>query len=258
MERIDIFIDKSVEKNASIYFEKAKKAKKKLEGAKEALEKTKGKLNNLKKEKETIIEKKEKQIKRTKKEWFERFRWFYSSDSFLIIGGRDATTNEIIIKKYTDKDDLVFHTDIAGSPFVVVKSNKKKIPERTIEETAEFTATFSRAWRLGLSFTEVYYILPEQVSKKAKAGEYLKKGAFMIYGKKNYLSPKINMAVGLYKGKVMSGPVSAIKKHCKDFFVIEQGDEKPSAIAKEINKKFNTDLDDIIKALPSGNCRIKK
>ena len=258
--KIDIYTDKSVEQNASIYFEKAKKAKKKMEGAKEALEKTKKKLEALRKEKEVIVEKKEKEkeIKKTKKEWFENFRWFYSSDGFLVIGGRDATTNEIIIKKHTDKDDFVFHTDIAGSPFVIVKAEKKKIPKKTIEEAAEFTASFSRAWKLGIPFTEVYYILPEQVSKKAQAGEYLVKGAFMIYGKKNYLSSKINVAIGLYKGRVMSGPVSAVKKHCKDFYIIEQGDEKPSSIAKEINKKFNVELDDIIRALPPGNCSIKK
>ena len=256
MTKIYIYLDKSVEQNASTYFEKAKKAKKKLVGAKEALEKTKKKLGALRKEKEVITEKKEVK-KKPKKEWFEKFRWFYSSDNFLVIGGRDATTNEIIIKKHTDKDDLVFHTDIAGSPFGVIKAEKKKIPKKTIEETAEFTATFSRAWKLGIPFTEVYYILPGQVSKKAKAGEYLKKGAFMIYGKKNYLSPKINLAIGLYKGKIMSGPVSAVKKHCKDFFIIEQGDEKSSSIAKEINKKFNVELDDVIRALPPGSCRIK-
>jgi len=256
MTKLDIYLDKSVEQNASIYFEKAKKAKKKLEGAKEALEKTKKRLDALKKEKGVITEKKEVK-KKPKKEWFEKFRWFYSSDGFLVVGGRDATTNEIVIKKHTDKDDLVFHTDIAGSPFVIVKAEKKKIPKKTIKEAAEFTASFSRAWKLGIPFTEVYYILPEQVSKKAQQGEYLVKGAFMIYGKKNYLSPKLNLAIGLYKDKVMSGPISAVKKHCKDFFVIEQGDEKPSSIAKEINKKFNVELDDIIRALPPGNCKVK-
>jgi len=260
MNKIDIYIDKSVEENASIYFEKAKRAKRKLEGASRALEKTKKKLELLKKEKELLVEKDEpKAAKPRKKEWFENFRWFYSSDGFLVIGGRDATTNEIVIKKHTSKDDLVFHTEIPGSPFVVVKAEgkKEKISDATIKEAAELTATFSRAWKLGLPYTEVYYITPEQVSKTAKAGEYLSKGAFMIYGKKNYLSPKVNLAVGLYKDKVMSGPISAVAKHCKEYFIIEQGDEKPSAVAKTINKKFNAELDDIIRNLPSGNCRIK-
>ena len=257
MTKIDIYLTKSVEQNASIYFEKSKKAKKKSEGANEALEKTKKKLELLRKEKEEIVDKKQDlEKKKQKKEWFEKYRWFYSSDNILVIGGRDATTNEIVIKKHTDKDDLVFHTDMPGSPFVVIKAGKE-IPDNTKKEAAEFTATFSKAWKTGLTYADVYYINSEQVSKKAQAGEYLKKGAFMIYGKKNYLSPKINLAIGMYKGKVMSGPISAITKHCKDFFVIEQGEDKSSDVAKEINKKFNTDLDEIIRALPA-NCKIKK
>ncbi len=256
--KIDIYLDKSVEENASLYFEKAKKAKKKIEGAKEAIQNTEKKLEKLKKEKEETLQKKTKEKKTNKKEWFEKYRWFYSSDGFLIIGGRDATTNEIIIKKNTEQNDIVFHTEIAGSPFVVVKSGGKKIPETTMKEAAEFTASFSRAWKLGIPYAESYYVLPEQVSKKAQAGEYLKKGAFMIYGKKNFISPKINIAIGRYKGKIMSGPVSAIKKHCKEYFQIEQGQGKPSDAAKIISKKLNVNIDDVIKALPPENCIIKK
>jgi predicted ribosome quality control (RQC) complex YloA/Tae2 family protein len=256
---IELNLDKSIEENASLYFEKSKKSKKKIEGAKEALKKTQKTYQELK-EKGKEIKKKEKNSKseKSKKEWFEKYRWFYSSEGFLVIGGRDATTNEIIIKKNTEKDDLVFHTDIQGSPFVVIKSNKKKISKKTIEEAAIFTASFSKAWKLGLTFADVYYIEPEQVSKKAQAGEYLKKGAFMIYGKKNYLSPKISVAIGLYKGKIMSGPVSAIKKQCEEYFEIEQGDDKPSDVAKALNKTFKSELDDIIRALPPGGCKIKK
>jgi len=47
--------------------------------------------------------------KEINKEWYEKFRWFISSDDFLILGGRDATSNEIVIKKHTEKNDLVFH-----------------------------------------------------------------------------------------------------------------------------------------------------
>jgi len=260
MTKIDIYLNKGVEENASIYFERSKKAKKKIEGAEEAIKKFKKKLDKLRKDKEKIIEKKKKKVKKTKKEWFEKYRWFYSSDNFLVIGGRDSTTNEIIIKKHTDKNDLVFHTDMAGSPFVVIKSDSKEIPEQTKKEAAQFTAAFSKAWKTNLTFTKVYYVKPEQVTKEAKAGEYLQKGAFMVYGKKEYYSPKITLAIGLSEekgNKIMSGPESAIKKHCKNYFIIKQGDEKPSDVAKKINKKFNTDLDEIIRALPPGNCKIK-
>ncbi len=54
---------------------------------------------------------------RRERQWFERYRWFVSSNDHLIVGGRDSTTNSIIINKYTNKDDIVFHADLHGSPF---------------------------------------------------------------------------------------------------------------------------------------------
>jgi len=39
--------------------------------------------------------------------WFEKFHWFISTENFLVIAGRDAQQNEMIVKKYLD-----VHTDI--------------------------------------------------------------------------------------------------------------------------------------------------
>lgn len=258
MVNLILDLNKSIEENASIYFEKAKKIKKKLEGAKAALEKSLKEYEKLKlvKEKEEKLE--EKEIKKIKKEWYEKFRWFFSSEGFLVIGGRDATSNEVLIKKYTDKNDLVLHTDMAGSPFFVIKADNKKIGERTIKEAADATCTFSRAFKLGLQSTSVFYVNPEQVSKKTKAGEYMGKGAFMIYGKTNYIENKINLAVGIKDEKMMAGPVEAIKKNCEKFIEIKQGRKKTSDVAKYIQKKIGGDLDEIIRALPAGGSEIKK
>jgi len=253
--RISLDIRKSLEENASSYFEKAKKDKKKLEGAGRVVEKYKKKLSSLKEEKigrRTVVKKK------PKKEWYEKFRWFFSSDNYLVIGGRDAVTNEIIIKKYAEKNDLVLHTDMAGSPFVIIKNEQgREIPGSTIREAAVFTAVFSRAWKQGFSTLAVFSVKPEQVSKKAKSGEYLAKGAFMIYGKKTYYQPEMNYAVGVYNDRVMGGPLSAVKKHCKAYVEIIQGDDKLSDVAKLVRKRIGGELDDILRALPA-NSRVKK
>ena len=253
--KIELDIKKNIEQNAEVYFNQAKKLKKKLEGAIKALEESKKKLKKLGKEKteETI-----KKVKTLKKEWYEKFRWFISSDNFLVLLGRDATTNEILIKKYTDKNDLVLHTDMAGSPFAVIKSDNKTILKNTIREAADATVTFSRAWKLGLATTDVFYVKPEQVSKKTKAGEYMGKGAFMIYGKTNYIENKINLAVGVKDGKIMAGPLEAIRKNCEKYVEVKQGREKTSKVAKQIQYKLGGDLDEIIRALPAGGCEINK
>src|SRR3989344_7438868 len=139
MAQVLVYLKKNVAENAAIYFEKAKKAKKKMQGAQGSLKENADKLQSLlkKQEKHASSEEEEKKLKERKKEWYEKFRWFFSSEGFLVIGGRDATSNEVVIKKYTESDDLVFHTDMAGSPFFVIKSDNKRIPEQTIKEAAD-------------------------------------------------------------------------------------------------------------------------
>ena len=266
MVRIELYLNKSIEQNAALYYEKAKKAKRKIEGINEIIKKTKGKLAIA--EKKAAIEAKKFQQededqqklleKKKNKKWYEKYRWFISSDGFLVVGGRDATTNEVIIKKHASPDDLVFHTDMAGSPFFVVKTEGKKVPEKTLREVADATCTFSRAWKLGLFGQQVFWVKPDQVSKTAESGEYLTKGAFMIRGKTNYVENEINCAIGLTAdGLIMCAPLEPVKAHCKKFLRIERGDLKPSDAAKQIRKLLDGgDLDEIIRALPSGNVKI--
>src|SRR3989344_4099899 len=209
---IEIDLNKSLEENAGVYFDLSKRAKKKLAGAKTALEESHQKLAKLLKEEDKFLEtEKEKEQKKAKKrEWYEKFHWFISSEEFLCIGGKDATSNEIIIKKYLEKEDLVFHTDMAGSPFFFIK-NGQQAGEKTIEETAQAVAAYSRAWKLGHGTIDVFYVKPEQVSKEAKAGESLAKGSFMVYGKTLYVHPKVEYAIGLLNDEIIGGPLTAVE-----------------------------------------------
>lgn len=259
--KITLQLNKTLEQNAALYFEQGKKAKKKAEGAKKAVAEFIKKQEAEKKKTDAQLEKMEKAKQKTKREkkWYEKFRWFFTDDGFLCIGGRDATTNEIIIKKHTDKDDIVCHTDMSGSPFFVIKKNsqKKEIKKETIQQAIDATFAFSRAWKLGLMTTQTFYVKPEQVTKEPNSGEYLPKGAFVIRGKTNYLSPTADIAIGKYEDTIMCGPIIAVKAHCKEFLRIVQGKSKPSDVAKLVKKKFGGELDDIISALPPGNCDVK-
>lgn len=261
MTKLVLDLTKSIDQNAAAYFERAKKIKKKIEGAEKALEDSLNKLKELESKREKFAQEKSKQekLRERKQEWYEKFRWFISSEGFLVIGGRDATSNEIVIKKHTDSNDLVLHTDMAGSPFFVVKSEGKAVGEKTKHEAADATCTFSRAWKNGLQTSSVFYVNPEQVSKKTQSGEYMGKGAFMVYGKTNYIDNRVNLTVGMTKQQqVMSGPLDAVKKHCDKYIVLEQGNEKVSSTAKYMQHKIGGLLDEIIRALPSGGFRIKK
>lgn len=268
--RFTLDIRKSVEGNAAVYFEKAKKARKKMEGAKAALLRTEKRLEQLKQQKEEALskfaaeseERKKASERQSSSEWYQKFRWFTSSEGFLCIGGRDSTTNEIIIKKHTEKDDLVFHTELAGSPFFVVKSNGKPVGNATIQEAAIATAGYSKAWKAGMQSIDVYWVKPDQISKEAKAGEYLTKGAFIITGKKNFIPVKVELAIGITaEGRMMGGPSAAIAKNCLKSAKLLQGDNKPSDAAKKIIKLLSLGssyLDEVIRVMPAGELKVVK
>jgi len=263
---ININLDKNVEENAQVYFEKAKKAKKKLEGAKRALENTKKKLMQEEKKHEATTQKEVliKKTKNRKREWYEKYKWFISSDNILIIAGKDATTNEQIIKKHTDSWNLVYHTDAPGSPFVVVKNDKEQeISEMTKEEAATYAGTQSKAWEIGIRSINVFEVKPEQVTKEAKSGEYVAKGAFMIYGKRKNYDVIIDLSIGYYLKDeykiIMAGPTNAIKNKCEEYIILKQGNLKKNEIAKKIMQKLKVSTnEDILSALPAGKYDFSK
>lgn len=263
--KIHLDIRKSLEENAAIYFEKAKKAKRRMKGIDETIERMDRKIDELKVKTSQQREEQEKRLAQrpVKREWFEKFRWCMSSDGFLIAGGRDATTNEIIVKKHMEQNDLVFHTESPGSPFVLIKNpENREIPDSTKEEAAALCGIFSNVWKAGIKTAEVFMVKPEQVSKEAMSGEYLSKGSFMIYGKKEFLHLDLKPAVTAYEGKVMCGPLSAVKFHAEknSALIIEfdSGKDKVSDVAKTIKYLLKTeDLDEVIRNLPQ-NIMIKK
>ena len=258
MVEIVIDLKKSLEQNASDYFEKSKKSKAKIETIKKVIETYKSKLSKLEKEQIQVEEEKAAKEKRTVK-WYEKYRWFITSEGFLAVGGRDANTNEEVVKKYMGKNDLIFHTDAAGSPFFILKVEKNKPTERSIQEVADATYIFSKSFKAGVGGVNSFYVNPDQVSTTPPTGEYLEKGSFIINGKKNTVVPRFNLAIGIMKdGSVMCAPTNAVKKNCDKFVELTQSrNEKPSDVAKKIKKKIGGDLDPIIRALPAGNIGLK-
>merc|ERR1712228_636081 len=122
--------------------------------------------------------------------WFEKFFWFISSENYLVIGGKDAQQNELLVKRYMKATDVYVHADLHGAATVIVKNSRPEqpVPPKTLTEAGQFAVCFSAAWDSKL-MTSAYWVKPDQVSKTAPSGEYLTVGSFMIRGKKNFLPP---------------------------------------------------------------------
>ena len=256
----------TIPENAENYYEKSKKAKRKTKGALIAIENTKKQLEDIKSKKDSAMENISVPKKRVKKDlkWYEKLRWFVSSDDILVVGGRDANSNESVVKKYLEPNDIYLHADIHGATSTAIKLNNHSLNDNILKESGEFAASFSSAWSKGFTSQDVFWVHPDQVSKTPEAGEFLAKGSFVIRGHRNYIrGARLKLAVGIvdYEGKrIMAGPIEALEKHSQNFVVLKPGFTKKEAIAKKILHKINEDdlitLDDIIRVLPSGKCDI--
>ncbi|MEE1151320.1 MAG: ribosome rescue protein RqcH [Methanobrevibacter sp.] len=256
----------TIPENAENYYEKAKKAKRKTKGAEIAIENTKKQLEDIKAKKDIAMENIAVPKKRVKKnlKWYEKLRWFVSSDGHLVIGGRDANSNESVVKKYLEPNDIYLHADIHGASSTAIKLNGDDVNDNLLKESGEFAASFSSAWSMGFTSQDVFWVHPDQVTKTPESGEFLAKGSFVIRGHRNYIrGARVKLAIGIvdYEGKrIMAGPIESLEKHCDNYVVIKPGFTKKEAIAKKIIHKINEDdlltLDDIIRVLPSGKCDI--
>ena len=256
----------TIPENAENYYEKAKKAKRKTKGAKIAIENTEKQLEKIRAKKDLAMENISVPKKRVKKnlKWYEKLRWFLSSDGHLVIGGRDANSNESVVKKYLEPNDIYLHADIHGASSTAIKLNGDSLNDNLLKESGEFAASFSSAWSMGFTSQDVFWVHPDQVSKTPESGEFLAKGSFVIRGHRNYIrGARVKLAIGIvdYEGKrIMAGPIDALEKHCENYVVLKPGFTKKEAIAKKVIHKINEDdlltLDDIIRVLPSGKCDI--
>lgn len=261
-------LDKLAEKGqasvSSAIFDRAKKIERDTQDIDDAVKKLQSKL---KKEsgKEETARVKAIPLSRAKKEWYEKFRWFFTTGGKLAIGGRDAQSNTALIRRHLQDDDTVYHADLFGSPFFVLKGGREQTQEE-IREVAKATATFSSAWKTGLGAADAYWVSPEQVSAAGPSGEYLAHGSFAINGKKNLVTKNaVEVAVGIDEGgRIVSGPEEALMKVAKGHVTLVPSREKPSDTAKRVlhelkpyaDPRVSIGVDDVLRMLPAGGGKI--
>jgi predicted ribosome quality control (RQC) complex YloA/Tae2 family protein len=242
-------LKKSLFENAAEHYERGKRARQKVAGATVALEDSRKKLTEvdariekakLERAEPTKAFEELAKLKVKHKEWFEKFRWFISSDGFLVVGGKDAVSNEVLIKKYTDKNDIVFHANIIGAPFVVVKTSDKEPSEKCLHEAAEFAAAFSKGWREGFASVDVYWVRPEQLSKAGSPGESVGHGAFVVRGERHWFRGTVlRQCVGAFVGergeiRFVYGPFDAVEARTKALAVVVPGDLSGKELIKRV------------------------
>ena len=267
--KVKIELDSPLPSIASILFDESKKQKGAINSIQKLIKKTEDQLQK-------TIEKGEiakgsvgfSEIR--KKSWYERYRWFFTSDGILAVGGRDSSSNSALVRKHIENGDKIFHAEINGSPFFILKDRNEMLMPLSLEEVAHATVCFSRAWQTFAHGLNSFWVNPDQIKKAAPSGQSMGKGSFMIYGTRNFIKvSSLKLAVGVMKeGEnylLVCGPPEPIKKKCICYAIIEPGGSSISDVAKKIRAEFNKTndkfqklfvIDDYVRMLPTGASKV--
>ena len=243
--RVVLDIRKNFFESTEDRFAKSKRFRAKQKGAKQAILKTlellqEAEANQDRIEETRTIESNIK-IKKRKKRWYERFRWFYTSTSDLVIAGRDAKSNQQIIRNFFQDGDIFFHADTHGAPSVVLKSSEREEEvdmDMALKEAAQFSVCFSSLWKQNAKTGDAYYVDSDQVSLSAPSGEFIPTGGVMIRGKRSYVRTMpleliISVIFYPFNAQVVIVPESSIGNYGPRV-AIRQGDISSGKLAKEI------------------------
>ncbi len=263
---VPVLVHESPRASAQALFEEAKTAQAKLAGARAALATTEARLAHPRATPSAPRPSK-KEAAQGPEFWFERFRWFISSDRVVVVAGRDAGSNDRVVRRHLREGDIYLHADLHGASSVVVKCPgpvQGAIPERTIEEAGRWAVAFSKAWRAGLASATAFWVSADQVSKTPATGEFVARGSWVVHGTKHYLKDlPLELALGTitYEGRERwtVAPESAVCLLGTARFLLTPGDERERAEREaELSRETGLSRSRLQGLLPAGGLTLRR
>ena len=254
--KIRLDFRKTAQENAASHYQRAKELASKEDGAKKAIEETKKEMEDADKEHELAVSSKESPKMKRKKEWFEKHKWFYTSGGKLVVAGRDAKQNDMLVAKTMTDGDLFFHADIQGAPATILVGGKSATQQEK-KEAAQFAASHSSAWKTGAAAVDVYAVEKKQLSKHAQGG-FVGAGGFAIEGEREWFrATPLGLAVGAKDGIAICLPLCHPDSQ-KMGVLLSLGNYEKGQAAKRIAGMLKCGMDEVLLALPSGKFSIRE
>jgi predicted ribosome quality control (RQC) complex YloA/Tae2 family protein len=247
---VSLYRDRTIRESAQALYDEGKRVQAKLSGAIAALAETESKIRDSNEAEAARAEQVRVQSATRpprKTHWFEKYRWFISSEGAVVVAGRDATSNDYVVRRYLRDGDIYLHADIHGAASVIVKHSPPGEPalsETTYREAGQWAVAYSKAWRAGLASATAFWVTHDQVSKAGASGEFVAKGAWVIHGTKHLLPDlPLELAIGEidYKGDSLwtVAPPPAVRARGKVRFLLTPGlererEEREVALARDL------------------------
>ncbi len=257
---------RSLRESAAQFYVEAKRSREKLAGATAALAETEAWLS-----KDTVDVTERASAPevgpRGRSKWFERHRWFVAHHGEIVVAGRDAASNDLIVRRYLKDGDCYVHADLHGAASVVVKhvaAEPASIPEETLREAGQFAVAYSKAWRAGLASASAFWVTPDQVSKAGSTGEFVARGAWAIHGTKHFLKNlPLELGIGtiVHEGRTLwtVAPPSAFPAHGVVRFLLTPGEERDRAVREvELSRELGLPRDRLQGLLPAGGISARR
>lgn len=186
---------------------------------------------------------------------WKKYKWFYVASGKLVVGGKNATQNDELLKRL-DNEYVVMHTSHPGSPFCVILSDVKKVTKKDLKECAIFCGCFSRAWKEGKKRTGVDIFMSSQVTKPKGS----KRGLWHVNGDIKRVNIDIKLVLARQKKVLRAVPEESVKKEDILLRICPGKTDKKDMLAKfelELNGG-NFSANELLAALPAGGVRICK
>jgi len=259
-EKVTLDYTVAIDENANRLYSQAKEMREKAAGAKGALEETRTAIAKREVKGAKAAQQAKERMLPTKRFWFETYKWFITSNGRLVLGGRDAKSNDQVVKKHLGDRERYAHADLHGAPSIVLKDGADAT-EQELREVCQFALCHSKAWNAGAAEGTAYWVLPDQVSKTPEAGEFAPRGAFIIRGKRNYehhLPLEMVIAEVLMEGsrKISCAPRESISS--EKMVVIVPGKLPRGKTASMLAKAFGVPEEEISRIIPPGDLEIKE
>ncbi|MGA8604994.1 MAG: ribosome rescue protein RqcH, partial [Thermoplasmata archaeon] len=268
--KVSLLLEESPRTTAQRLFEEAKRVQAKLNGAVSAIADAEARLTAMTASSVPTPSRAARSTaaaRARRSHWFERYRWFISSEGAVVVGGRDAGSNDQLVKRHLKEGDIYVHADLHGAASVIVKHPAPGAPplsETTYREAGQWAVAFSKAWRAGLASVSAFWVTHDQVSKAAMSGEFVARGAWVIHGTKHPLKDLPNeLALGTidYEGESLwtAAPPESLRRRGTIRFLLTPGPERErSDREEELVRELGISRPLLQSLLPAGGISVRR
>ncbi|MCE4623412.1 MAG: NFACT family protein [Caldisphaeraceae archaeon] len=243
--KIKLYYDSTLDKAIVRLYKEAGELKSKSKKAWKSIGEMEAKLKEI--NSKIMLGEVKQRIRNRKREWYERYHWTITKNCYLAIGGRNSDQNESLVRKYLRDRDMFIHADVHGSPAVIV-FNDGNVGEEDLIEASKIAVAYSKAWKAGIGSIDAYWVYGNQVSKSPPSGEYLAKGSFMIYGRKNFINHiEVSIFIGVALDReslpvIISGSEDSVREQSLIYAKIVPGNLGQKDLSEKIKREFSKNL----------------